>query len=477
MIRYLLFILFLLHFGVHAQVEFEFLSPGQDERRRIFVGHEDEDGNYIIPITVSKTEEVFIQFIKIDDNGDVLLNTSFKYDSTFLVINQFFFVENEIIVLGTFGNDINHTNQKFWVGKFDVNFSLISEQFFDPLGEPRATLLDAFLENDTTIVLGGVTSAFPFGNTDFGGKLFLSSGTSYVNFIDSTTTLVNDVIHRKDSSGYILYGLSVRFTDSLFQLTRDEISMDIQITPPGTILSQNDSTLLLTGEGWSFNMGVFLSGMVVGVADYSIDLKKFHHILTSSEDTIIRPAVKQSIEINDEGFIYAGGTYNIDSGFDFFESSNNSAFLLVKYDSDLNLLWQKYYGLENHYYMMSGLIATSDGGCLMYGYRFTEDERWEAVAIKVNENGIMTNTNVLMKEEDIQIYPNPFQDFINLNNETQEDKLIKILDKSGRLLLNRRLQNGQQQIGLSHLSNGIYFYSIENGDGIVIQNGKLIKVE
>jgi len=474
----LLFIFFLPCYSLIAQVEFEFSSYEQDEKRRIFVGHENQEGHYIIPITVSKLDEVFIHFVKIDESGEILLSTTFKYDSSFLLINQFFFVDNEIIVLGTFGDEINQPNQKFWIGRFDSDFTFLGEQFFDPLGEPKAILLEAFLENDSTIVFGGVTSSVPIGNTDFGGKLFLSSDTSYVNFIDSlTTTFVNDVIARKDSSGYILYGSSVRFTDSLFQLTRDELSTEIQITPPGTILSQNDSTLLLTGEGWSFSMGEFLSGMVIGAFDYAINLKKYHQVLPSSEDTLIRLAVKQGIEINDDGYIYAGGTYNIDSGFDFFESSNNSAFLLVKYDAELNPLWQKYYGLDSHYYMMSGLIATTDGGCLMYGYRFTADERWEAVAIKVNENGVMTNTSILMKQNRVETYPNPFQNIITLNNKTEKAKKIIILDEIGRVLLIQFLSRHQQEINLSFLANGVYFYVIENEEGIVEQNGKLIKVE
>ena len=461
--------------NLFAQIEFEFSSYEQDEKRRIFVGHEDDEGNYIIPITIERQEEFLIEFVKIDSDGEVLLSASFEIDTLDILINQFFISDDEIVVLGISRIPSNQ-EEKLWVGKFDNDFLLTSEQFFNIPENQLILLLEGILENDNTLVIGGVLSGSILGIYDFSGKLYLNNNTSYFNLLDALpTSFANDIITRKDSIGYVTWGSSARFLDSTFQLTREEVSSPIQIRAQGAILSKTDSTLLLSGQSIRIEMGMLLRGIVVGIFDYSLNSIKHDGIYSTSEDTLIDSCVKQSIEQNEQGNIFLGGTYHIDE-FGLFESTNNSAFLLAKYDSDLNKLWQKYYGLDSHYYYMSGLIATSDEGCLMYGHRYTEDERWEAIAIKVNENGTITNTTTLKRfDKKIELFPNPFSDVLQLKSEFKGVGIMDVLDLNGRVLLSLTVNDlSLCSISFPYLQNGVYFYVLKN-ETRILQRGKFIK--
>lgn len=84
-------------------------------------------------------------------------------------------------------------------------------------------------------------------------------------------------------------------------------------------------------------------------------------------------------------------------------------------------------------------------------------------------------------EGDINVYPNPTEDYVNLSIDAAITKQVQfhIYDMSGRHLLSEELQlnSGKQtfQFDIEHLSSGSYFYQISNSEGAAYQSGKLIK--
>lgn len=87
--------------------------------------------------------------------------------------------------------------------------------------------------------------------------------------------------------------------------------------------------------------------------------------------------------------------------------------------------------------------------------------------------GITENANELAN---IQVYPNPVSNELNISH----DLIIKIgavyleiMDVMGRVLVNKTINHTNNQIGISQLSSGLYFYNVLQNDKVV-QSGKLV---
>lgn len=73
------------------------------------------------------------------------------------------------------------------------------------------------------------------------------------------------------------------------------------------------------------------------------------------------------------------------------------------------------------------------------------------------------------------LFPNPFSNEITLNY--PEEVIFKLYSTDGKLILHEKvIRSGKYIISTTELSEGIYFYGIENKKGL-IGNGKLIKIK
>lgn len=81
----------------------------------------------------------------------------------------------------------------------------------------------------------------------------------------------------------------------------------------------------------------------------------------------------------------------------------------------------------------------------------------------------------------VTLYPNPTDDVVNLSIDAPKAEPVQfnLYDMTGRQLLSEEIQlkGGKQtfQFDIEHLSNGSYFYQINNSDGVAYKSGKLIK--
>jgi hypothetical protein len=73
---------------------------------------------------------------------------------------------------------------------------------------------------------------------------------------------------------------------------------------------------------------------------------------------------------------------------------------------------------------------------------------------------------------DIQVYPNPANNFINIKfNSPAADLKLELFDITGRMVLTTDL-SGNQKINIGHLEDGLYIYRL-NQEGIV-KSGKIL---
>ena len=81
-------------------------------------------------------------------------------------------------------------------------------------------------------------------------------------------------------------------------------------------------------------------------------------------------------------------------------------------------------------------------------------------------------------EQAIIIYPNPFDNFLNiehqlsLNNDLHQ---FSIIDVAGRIVQSSILKNPIQKVSTINLPRGLYLYQVKNTNGQTVANGKVVK--
>ncbi len=139
----------------------------------------------------------------------------------------------------------------------------------------------------------------------------------------------------------------------------------------------------------------------------------------------------------------------------------------------------------NYLYTLSDLIMpVDDADCywsdnppvnMIKGYIEYEyiDDQWEIYDTGIYNYSLETVQHAHhATREDIGVYPNPADDFITIETGSVKQGEIYIFDSYGRNVISKPFTNGQQ-IQLTTLNKGIYFYNIIiNGE---IHKGTLIK--
>ena len=158
--------------------------------------------------------------------------------------------------------------------------------------------------------------------------------------------------------------------------------------------------------------------------------------------------------------------------------------------------YRKRYQVDNHWfyqnpdYIIEG-IGSVQNGLLGHisdiptcGYHY-----WEHICFK--ENGVVkylnpsfddcfpanffTRIKGLLLDSDINFYPNPLENKLYIENNTNEHELlIKIIDNSGRILLEKDFYEREKSIDLT-LNSGIFNIQIINKQGKILKTEKMIK--
>jgi hypothetical protein len=75
----------------------------------------------------------------------------------------------------------------------------------------------------------------------------------------------------------------------------------------------------------------------------------------------------------------------------------------------------------------------------------------------------------------IDIYPNPAQDFININFTGLEgNATVRVFDIYGKQVLQQQTNKTNSQLGISGLSKGIYMVKVLQGE-TVVSSKKIVK--
>jgi len=213
------------------------------------------------------------------------------------------------------------------------------------------------------------------------------------------------------------------------------------------------------------------------LSTWDTNFNKLNEVLVGKQDSATY-ASSGNLEISKDGNIFLGQKL--------FPSSNpfpgpfNSWMVLSKFGKNLNLIWEKYYGGDCFYKLIS-ITATEDGGCLLAGDKwfFDTDNSVRAYLLKVDEfgNGPASSINKQdkIKVSELIIYPNPSKSNLNIRTAVQRiGGEFKMYDISGKQVLMQQITQSITQVNTEHLPIGTYIYKYVH-EGKEIESGKWIK--
>ncbi len=150
-----------------------------------------------------------------------------------------------------------------------------------------------------------------------------------------------------------------------------------------------------------------------------------------------------------------------------------------KYDSDLNLLTEKYIG-GDAYYFLYNIVATSDGGALITATRFdyqTQYQEHDFYVFKLDSLDMLVGNfehknNNLVKNA--IVYPKPARDHVFVRTAVKDASFI-LYDMSGNKI--KEMQLNRQSfitfVDITEIIPGNYLWSIVKKNKI-IETGKVI---
>jgi hypothetical protein len=268
---------------------------------------------------------------------------------------------------------------------------------------------------------------------------------------------------------------------------------------PNKIIQTSDSGLIVTGYSVQKKIGFDLPRPL-----FVMRTDKRGEILWSksyefSETTDVAYDI---IETNDKSLIVSGAINKYGA---------NEDLLLMKIDSSGELLWSKSFG--SNLYDEGRAIISTDNGYLTVGFTGSYIDNYDFFLIQFNNNtgGANDTTNLLkpkiyniaisidipdsvfkiedsiisdyiiykktesMNNNTFNIFPNPINDFVHINNlKTQDNYIISIFNLYGNKVFEKEIRNSENaNFNLESLKAGLYLMEILTNN--LIESFKIIK--
>jgi hypothetical protein len=173
--------------------------------------------------------------------------------------------------------------------------------------------------------------------------------------------------------------------------------------------------------------------------------------------------------------IFLAGTLN-NPDFEFEQTDSWFGIYNINRFCDLN--WSLYFG-KSELYVLSDVLATSDGGCLITGtywdWRNNPNQERDAIIVKINDQGQLVNveSDNSPTTTPFIVYPNPGSGKLYLECGLS-DGIVEIFDSYGRKVITKYFSSGYLALNTSGLADGLYCYRIIT-EGKAIYSGKWIK--
>jgi len=464
---------------IHATSGHEFL----------YYTFEDRDKNYI---SLGASGEAFGTYLasplllKLNNKGEIIKEKLFpKEDSTSYFKYGFQKANGNYFLIGALSDTSpSYPYNYTYVTEITPDLEVVWEKLHPiPPEYNNHFIINYLITQDSILILQGRMDSSMYGNNNL---LFLSIFDVNGNLIKFTQPtgwkdngIYGDLIFKTDSTGFYLVGDIV--FDPGYPREWVEFGIDLNILAYGII----EDSLSYLGTPLSIqrlpNDNMIITNPSYGITLPSIndlELRIVNQDFKIIKDTILFydeyafPAVNKGLLFTSPESIWVT---TFEPTFTFLQGT--AVFRFHIFDSELHLKGVKEYGGDTRYWL-NDMIVTSDGGCLVTGvvpdFEGSYDE--DGYIIKVMPSDILTSAELPPMEDEglVVVTPNPFNDFIRIENKT-EDICLSMFNVNGAMMFKQSiLGNTRQAIPTGSMPAGLYFYMITK-DKNIIQSGKLFK--
>ena len=377
------------------------------------------DGSFIVVGTSESygtgTNDVYVR--KLNSNGDEIWFKSFTttYDEGCgAIINA---SDGGYILTGSTKNTADKSSNAL-VMKIDINGNLVWKKDFGGNGGEGAG--DILATNDGGYIFSGSTS-------------------------DPSTGILDIYLVKIDASGNKVWEKSFGGAES---------------DAAGAMTATSDGGYILGGYTASYGAGSKDAFMVkIDAAGNQLWYKTFGGVHSDGFGRVI--------QTSDGGYIGVGSINAYFSQQFIFDD-----LLVVRTDSQGNLIWQKTFGGEKND-GASEILRSGNGGYVILGGTGSFAPKSKIYLIGINDDGNITriedDSNEMPSDYYLsQNYPNPFNPTTQINFRTKEESFVNLsvfnmLGQKVRTLVNGTIDGGDHSkvFDASNLASGIYFYRLE----------------
>jgi len=444
------------------------------------------NNNLYFVSTASKPDSFFAKsiLVKINNNGDIVDSITFKNQNQRVYLKQIITDTNDSFIVQGIKSDTSYPFKdcSLFIIKIDTTLNILDSKtyYFPSEYQIYSSSLQRGKDSTFLIVGSALTPTVP--------HMFLYKFNNALDslrakfYIEGLSLWASDIKELNNGSFWVLRGLYPYYAkiDSAFNLVSANAGqMSYVIHGNHSVKWDTDTTFYLAGD---------YIPETSRVSDHDIGFIRQYHPFDSTGslfntwgaiDTVDFPALYTSIDYKNKDSIFIGGTKNMGYGGAFLPLP--SWYVLMQTDSMLNIRWEHFYGGDMHY-IMTDLLATSNGGCIMAGTRWDyvsnpNRRKRDIYIIKVNNEGLITSTDGKPSPivHNAIVFPNPGNEVMQVRVAVQyPQSLLRLFDMNGRLVVKKKIQGTSANINTAFLPKGTYVYTITGEKGLH-ENGKWVK--
>lgn len=202
---------------------------------------------------------------------------------------------------------------------------------------------------------------------------------------------------------------------------------------------------------------------------------------TAATGKVTEANTTQQIAIDQSGkFVYV--VWKECDPYQFFaDQTRECATVVLKYDTALNLVWRRDFGMADMNFHAETMAPTPDGGLLVAGFYIDlppGPNIRNTFVLKVDSAGnhVVSAPYLPAIEASVNVYPNPTSGALHLRWQNGHFSQLHIRDVQGRMIGQWAIepQRNETQINVHHWAPGLYFYQLRSPNGKQLQ-GKFLK--
>ncbi len=479
--KYLLFSILCLctQIALCQEIEFQYqiTKPETSEIAQCAIEGFDNNLYVLSSSTNISSGQSFSNLYKYSLTGELLCEKEF-YDENGIILIDIIEHDHKYWIAGSIGNS-NSDLVDFYLCSIDENLNKLSE-YRIAINADRIERICSIIDNSNNLVfaceavetisqkVGSFLIKFDYNGLKINEK----------QFEKTTRQSIQGFVENLAKNGYLLFLFRISdstgdiiATDGYIELYNDFNVKDTVIFESykggrNTINWITDSTLVLSGS-------IYRSGYYdLAIREIKLPGNIIKHKTYGERYIWEYEALCKSCDLIDKENVFLAGITPFEWGY-----FTPNWYYIIKLDSNFEQKCETMIG-GDAYHLLYGIVATSDGGCFLYGIRLDtktqklQDFDLHLLKIRNSEPFGVESENI--NKSEVMVYPMPCKDNLYLKNIPYGEVVVEIYDLNGKLILTKNTIAENLCINTSGLHAGVYIINVKQNNSI-IKSDKWIK--